>query len=156
MNDFLTSADALHGTPSSRRDVLRALAALGAAGLALPGHAQAYPSKPIKLVVGYPAGGSVDLIGRVLADAMAPRIKATAVVDNQGGAAGAIAAQRVATSAPDGYTLLVGSSNELVGTRMVNPAQRYDGLKDFTPNRHDGHRPGGAHGGAAHGHQVHP
>lgn len=133
MNNFLTSADAFHGTSSSRRDVLRTLAALSAAGLALPGHAQAYPSKPIKLVVGYPAGGSVDLLGRVLADAMAPRIKATAVVDNQGGAAGAIAAQRVATSAPDGYTLLVGSSNELVGTRMVNPAQRYDGLKDFTP-----------------------
>lgn len=134
MNHSFLSADDAAPATTSRRDVLRGLAALGAAGLASPGHAQAsYPSRPVKFVVGYPAGGSVDLIGRVIADALAPRFKATALVENQGGAAGAIAAQRVATSAPDGYTLLVGSSNELVGTRVINPAQRYDGLKDFTP-----------------------
>jgi tripartite-type tricarboxylate transporter receptor subunit TctC len=109
---------------------------LGAAalGLVLPAHGQGgFPSKPLKLVVGYPAGGSVDLAARVAGDALAARLQATVVVDNVGGAAGAIAAQRVASAPADGHTLLVGASNELVATRIVNPAQRYDGRRDFTP-----------------------
>lgn len=121
---------------SEARQVLSRRSLLGAAalGLALPAAAQVgFPAKPLKLVVGYPAGGSVDLVARVVGDALAARLRGTAVVDNVGGAAGAIAAQRVASAPADGYTLLVGASNELVATRIVNPAQRYDGRRDFTP-----------------------
>lgn len=121
---------------SEARQVLSRRSLLGAAalGLVLPAAAQgSFPSKPLKLVVGYPAGGSVDLAARVVGDALAARLRGTVVVDNVGGAAGAIAAQRVASAPADGYTLLVGASNELVATRIVNPAQRYDGRRDFTP-----------------------
>jgi tripartite-type tricarboxylate transporter receptor subunit TctC len=92
-----------------------------------------FPSKPIKIVIGFPAGGSVDQVGRVVGDALGQRLKGVVVIDNQGGAAGAIAAQRLVTSPADGYTLLVGSSNELAATKQVNPAQRYDAAKDMTP-----------------------
>lgn len=121
---------------SEARQVLSRRSLLGAAalGLVLPAAAQgSFPSKPLKLVVGYPAGGSVDLAARVVGDALVVRLRGTVVVDNVGGAAGAIAAQRVASAPADGYTLLVGASNELVATRIVNPAQRYDGRRDFTP-----------------------
>src|SRR6185369_1967940 len=95
---------------------------------ALPVVAQErFPSRPIKLVVGYPPGGSVDVVGRIVADALAQKLEASVVVENVGGAAGAIGAVRVAASAPDGYTLLVGSSNELVGTGILNREQKYDG-----------------------------
>ena len=125
-----------HSFSSEDRQVLSRRSLLGAAalGLALPAAAQgSFPAKPLKLVVGYPAGGSVDLAARVVGDALAARLRGTVVVDNVGGAAGAIAAQRVASAPADGYTLLVGASNELVATRIVNPAQRYDGRRDFTP-----------------------
>lgn len=121
---------------SEARQVLSRRSLLGAAalGLVLPAAAQgSFPAKPLKLVVGYPAGGSVDLAARVVGDGLAARLRGTVVVDNVGGAAGAIAAQRVASAPADGYTLLVGASNELVATRIVNPAQRYDGRRDFTP-----------------------
>jgi tripartite-type tricarboxylate transporter receptor subunit TctC len=75
----------------------------------------------------------VDATARQLADALTPRLKTSIVIDNQGGAAGALAAQRVATSPADGYTLLLGSSNELAATGVLNRAQKYDPAKDFSP-----------------------
>ncbi len=117
-----------------RRRAITALVAASACGIAPAVWAQSdFPSKPIKIIIGYPAGGSVDQAGRVVGDALAQRLKATVVIDNQGGAAGTIAAQRVVSSPADGYTLLIGSSNELAATRLVNPAQRYDATKDMTP-----------------------
>lgn len=95
--------------------------------------ATAYPAKPVKIVIGYPAGGAVDFVGRVVAEALMPHLKGIGVIENVGGAAGAIGAQRVVDSAPDGYTLLVGSTNELTATRLVNRSQRYDARKDLTP-----------------------
>ena len=92
----------------------------------------AYPARPIKLVVGYAPGGSVDMAARVVADILTAKLGGTVVVDNVSGAAGVVAAQRVVTSAPDGYTLMVGSSNELAATDLVNPAQKYDPLTDLT------------------------
>ena len=115
----------------------RALGGLLAGSLLAPGLSAlaqpAYPDKPIKIVTGYPPGGTVDYVGRLLGEALGQRLKTPVVIDNQGGAAGAIAAQRVVSSPADGYTLLVGASNELVATRLVNPAQRYDAQKDMTP-----------------------
>jgi tripartite-type tricarboxylate transporter receptor subunit TctC len=113
-----------------------ALSALAALALLHPAVASAqsdFPSKPVRIVVGYPPGGAVDNIARIVGDAFGPRLRTPIVIDNQGGAAGAIAAQRVVNSAADGYTLLAGSSNEMAATGLVNPAQKYDPQKDFTP-----------------------
>lgn len=118
--------------PFSRR---AALAALGAAAcsFAAPTFAQAYPAKPIRVIVGYAPGGSVDMAARVVADILTAKLGATVVVDNVPGAAGIVGAQRVVNAQPDGHTLMVGSSNEMAATGLVNPAQKYDPLKDLTP-----------------------
>ncbi|MDB5896120.1 MAG: transporter substrate-binding protein [Rhodoferax sp.] len=109
------------------------LAALAATAL-LPAAAQtpAWPTRPITIVVGYPPGGSTDLTGRTLATELSTRLGVPVVIDNVGGAGGAIGAQKVANAAPDGYTLLVGANNEIAISRLVTPATKYE-LKDFTP-----------------------
>lgn len=107
--------------------VLSALAALPCAA-----QPDAYPSKPITLVVGYPAGGSTDLTGRVLGAELTRKLGVPVVIENVGGAGGAIGAQKVAHAAPDGYTLLVGASNEIAISRLVSSSVKYE-LKDFTP-----------------------
>jgi tripartite-type tricarboxylate transporter receptor subunit TctC len=117
-----------------RSRFVAALLALAAAAAVAPALAQErFPSRPVKLVVGYPPGGSVDVTARILAEYLAPRLEAPVVVENVGGAAGAIGAARVAQGPADGYTLLVGSSNELVGTGILNREQKYDGVRDFAP-----------------------
>jgi tripartite-type tricarboxylate transporter receptor subunit TctC len=116
----------------SRRSVLGNLGAM-ALSMAAPSFAQSrYPEKPIKLLVGYAPGGSVDMAARVVADILTAKLGTTVVVENVSGAAGVVAAQRIVTSPADGYTLLAGSSNEMVATAQVNPAQKYDPLKDLT------------------------
>lgn len=119
----------------SRRRLLAATAAsMGLAALHTPAWSQSsYPDRPVRIVVGYAPGGSVDFAARVVADMLAARMNATTVVDNASGAAGTLGAQKVVSSKPDGYTLLVGSSNEMAATAQVNPAQRYDPLADLTP-----------------------
>lgn len=106
------------------------LAALLAAALA-PAWSQAYPEKPITLVVPYPAGASVDRIGRALAVELGKRLRTPVVVENIGGASGTIGAKKVQRAPADGYTLLVGSVNDL----MVGPAALRSGyaVRDFTP-----------------------
>lgn len=96
-------------------------------------HADAYPSRPITLVIGYPAGGSTDLTGRVVGEELARVLKATVVVENQAGGGGGLAAQRVAKATADGYTLMMASNNELVINQYINKQIRTDGQKDFTP-----------------------
>ncbi len=95
--------------------------------------ASTYPDRPITIVVGYPAGGSVDLNGRVVAETLAKKIGANVVVENQGGAGGTIGAQKVIRARPDGYTLLVGSLNEIIIASLVNPAVKYNGMTDLQP-----------------------
>lgn len=119
--------------PARRRLALAALGLLASAPLTSAFAQPAYPNKPIKLVVGYAPGGSVDMAARVVADILAAKLGGTVVVDNVAGAAGVVAAQRVVSSPADGYTLMVGSSNEMAATGLVNPAQKYDPLTDFTP-----------------------
>ncbi|MDI1271626.1 MAG: tripartite tricarboxylate transporter substrate binding protein [Polaromonas sp.] len=101
---------------------------------ALPVAAQpeAYPGKPITIVVAYPPGGSTDLTGRTLAAEMSKKLGVPVVIENIGGAAGAIGAQKVVHAAPDGYTLLVGANNEIAINRLVSASVKYD-IKDFTP-----------------------
>jgi tripartite-type tricarboxylate transporter receptor subunit TctC len=97
-----------------------------------PASAQAYPSKPITLVVAYPPGGSTDLTGRALGVELSHRLGVPVIIENVGGAGGAIGAQKVANAAPDGYTLLAGASNELAISKLVNANVKYE-AKDFTP-----------------------
>ncbi|WP_341891402.1 tripartite tricarboxylate transporter substrate binding protein [Variovorax sp. YR752] len=92
-----------------------------------------YPNRPITIVIGYPAGGSVDAVGRAVADGLGKQLPATTVVENLGGAAGAIGVQRVVNAVPDGQTLIFGSSSEFVATQLLNPAQKYDASKDLVP-----------------------
>lgn len=78
----------------------------------------AYPAKPIKAVVPFPAGGATDVVGRPFADALSEVLQKPVVIENRGGAGGAIGASAVAKAKPDGYTLLIGT----VGTTSINPA----------------------------------
>lgn len=112
-----------------------AIAAASALAWVLPvaAQAQTYPSKPVTLVVPYPPGGSADLIGRVLADKLSTRLGQAVVVENKGGAAGAIGSELVARSKPDGYTLLIGISDTHALGPAVNPDLPYDPKADFTP-----------------------
>jgi tripartite-type tricarboxylate transporter receptor subunit TctC len=105
-----------------------------AAALLLGGIAHAaFPSRPITLVVGFPAGGGVDVVGRILAQGMAARLNSPVVVDNKGGASGAIGAQFVKRAAPDGYTLLMAPTTSYVmSEKMTTPeAAGYEIAKDF-------------------------
>jgi len=107
-----------------------------AIGLATPpalAQTDHYPSKPITIVVGYPPGGSTDLTGRVLGAELSKKLGVPVVIENLGGAGGAIGAQKVASAAPDGYTLLVGANNEIAIKRLVAPASVKYEAKDFTP-----------------------
>lgn len=95
--------------------------------------APAYPTKPITLVVGYTAGGSVDLVARTVAPELGKRLGQSVVIENLGGAGGTIGAQKVVKAEADGYTLLMGSGSEVSIARLTNPAVRYDGEKDLAP-----------------------
>lgn len=102
--------------------------AVGAAGAT-----GAYPTKPITLVVGYTAGGSVDLVARTVAPELGKRLGQSVVIENLGGAGGTIGAQKVVKAEADGYTLLMGSGSEVSIARLTNQAVRYDGEKDLAP-----------------------
>jgi tripartite-type tricarboxylate transporter receptor subunit TctC len=109
---------------------LLALAALCAA--ALPAMAQTYPTRPVSMIVPYPAGGVTDGLARLLADHMKGTLGQTIVVENMGGAGGSIGAGRVAQAPGDGYTLSVGNWS----THVVNGAVyalKYDLVRDFEP-----------------------
>ncbi len=95
-----------------KRTLLAAFAA--AIAMALPAEAQEWPTRPVKLVVNYPAGGSMDAISRPWAEALAKRLGQPVVVENRAGAAGALGTEVVAKAAPDGYTLLASPNGPLV------------------------------------------
>lgn len=106
-----------------------------AAALVLPhgAFAQAYPSRPVTLVVGFAAGGGADLVGRTLADEMAKVIGRQIIVDNRPGAGGTIGAEIVARAAPDGYTLFVGGMGPNATAHSLYPNLKYDSIRDFAP-----------------------
>ena len=109
-------------------------AALVALGLAAPVHAQKaeYPVRPVRVVVGFPAGGPSDILARLVAQNLAQSTGQQFVVDNRGGASGMIGAELVAKAPADGYTLLV-----VPATHAVNPSLykkiAFDTVRDFTP-----------------------
>lgn len=98
------------------------------------GQAQtAYPDRPVRLVIPYAAGGSLDVVGRVLAEKFQAQTGQTLIVDNRGGAAGQIAADYVARAQPDGYTLLLGTAAQTSIASAYFKKLPYDPLKDLIP-----------------------
>jgi tripartite-type tricarboxylate transporter receptor subunit TctC len=95
--------------------------------------AQTYPAKPVRLVVPFPPGGPADSVARVLAQKLNEALGQQVVVDNRAGATGTIGAGIVAKSPPDGYTLLLGTSNEIAMSPGLFDKLPYDPTKDFTP-----------------------
>jgi tripartite-type tricarboxylate transporter receptor subunit TctC len=112
---------------------VRGFAVVAAAVCMTFAHAQTYPSKPITVIVGYPAGGSTDLAGRTIATELGKRMGQPFVVENIGGAGGTIGAQKVVSAAADGYTLLLGTNSEIAIAKLTNAAIKYDGTKDLAP-----------------------
>jgi tripartite-type tricarboxylate transporter receptor subunit TctC len=104
-------------------------------GVAAPfAHAQnPYPSKPVKLIVPFPAGGPLDTVSREIAQKLTETWGQAVVVDNKAGAGGTIGADYVAKSAPDGYTILMGALSTHAVNPSLYPSMPYDAAKDFAP-----------------------
>ncbi|MEI6321078.1 MAG: tripartite tricarboxylate transporter substrate binding protein [Pseudomonadota bacterium] len=113
---------------------LRAGAVLAAMAVAATVQAQAqFPDRPLRLVVPFAPGGNIDLTARTIAPGMSQVLGQPVVVDNRSGAGGRIGAEVAAKSAPDGYTLLLGSSGSLTINPVFGTNVSYDPLRDFTP-----------------------
>ncbi len=95
--------------------------------------AQDFPNRPIRIIVPFVAGGPTDVAARLIARSMLPHLGQPVVVDNRGGAGGITGAQTVVTSAPDGYTLLLGTFGPLIVSPAVNKALSYDAIRDLAP-----------------------
>ena len=117
-----------------RKGFLRAVAIVAiATAPVVQASAQTYPSRPITLVVPFPAGSTTDLVGRILSEELSKVAGQQVVIDNRGGAGGSVGTEAVARAEPDGYTLLMGT----IGTHSINPAVyakiNYDPIADFAP-----------------------
>ena len=115
----------------SRRTALTLLAAASAG--TSPASAQAWPTKPLTIVVPYAAGSATDTLARIMAERLAPRLGQPVIVDNKGGGNGSIAANFVAKSAPDGYTLMIATAATHAGNPNLMKSVPYDSLADFAP-----------------------
>jgi tripartite-type tricarboxylate transporter receptor subunit TctC len=99
-----------------------------------PAHAQSdYPNKPIRMIIGFPPGGSTDIIGRVVATKLGDRLGQKVVVENRAGAGGTIGADAAAKAAPDGYTLTIGTTSTHAVAPGVYTKLSYDPIKSFSP-----------------------
>lgn len=101
--------------------------------LSLPATAQPYPAKPVRIVVPFPPGGPTDIVTRLMAPKMTEAMGQQVIVENRGGAGGAIGTEQVAKSAPDGYTLIMGTIGGLAVAKSLNPKLGYDTLRDLAP-----------------------
>src|SRR5580765_6033209 len=109
---------------------LALLLALGCSGA----HAQGYPARPIKLVVGFAPAGAADFVARALSEPLARALGQPIVVDNRPGAGSSIAAEYVAkNSAPDGYTLLIASPSSILVNPLISPKAGFDPRRDLAP-----------------------
>jgi tripartite-type tricarboxylate transporter receptor subunit TctC len=109
------------------------LAAAGLAALPMPALAQAYPARPVRLVVPFPPGNTSDIISRMLAEEAQQRFGATVVVENRAGASGALGVQAVTGARPDGYTLLVTTQSPIVVNPPLTRNLPYDPIRELAP-----------------------
>lgn len=115
------------------RDMVMIGTALIAAAAAITVSAQTYPTKPVRIIVTFPPGGPTDIVGRALAQKLTETFKQQFIVDNRPGAAGTIGTDIAAKSAPDGHTLLLGTSSGLSLNPALNPKLPYNAFNDFAP-----------------------
>jgi tripartite-type tricarboxylate transporter receptor subunit TctC len=126
----------------ARRRVLRSGVALAiASAFALPVAAQTWPTKPIRLLVGFAPGGGTDIVARSLAPKISEILGQSVIVENRSGASGTIAATEVARAPADGYTLLMGHTNSNAIAPFVLTSVPYDAATDFTPITYIGYVP---------------
>jgi len=116
-----------------KRVVHTLLAAAAALTIAAPAGAQAFPNKPVKIIVGFPPGGPLDTHARVLVDQLQKHLGQTVIIDYKAGAGGSIGADMVAKSPADGYTLLMANTGTMVINQFVYPKNPYETLRDFVP-----------------------
>jgi tripartite-type tricarboxylate transporter receptor subunit TctC len=114
-----------------RRSLLSSSLALSAWGVS-PSFAQAYPNKPVRMIVPFPAGGATDVLARALAIKLGEKLGQNVVVENRPGAGGTIGSAAVAQAAPDGYTILLATSSTHSIGPVINPKIPYDAQADFT------------------------
>ena len=100
---------------------------------ASPGSGHAYPSKPVRMIVPFPPGGGNDILARTVSQRLTDVVQQQIIVDNRGGAGGALGAQIAANAAPDGYTLFLGSVGNLAQNPVLQAKPGYDPLRDFAP-----------------------
>jgi tripartite-type tricarboxylate transporter receptor subunit TctC len=120
--------------PATRRHFLQRASTLGLVGLApVLARAAAYPDKPVRLIIPYPAGGATDNLGRLAAQALQLALGQSFVADNRGGGGTTIGTRALAQSAPDGYTLGMVDSSFTINPGLLGAKLPYDTLKDFAP-----------------------
>lgn len=117
---------------------LSTLALIAAPTLAM---AEKFPDHAITIIVPYAAGGSNDLVARVLSQSLSQNLGVSVVVDNAAGASGTIGAAKAVRAKPDGYTMLMGSNSEISIAALTNSAVKYDGQRDLVPVRMVGSQP---------------
>lgn len=123
----------VHRAHPGRRPLLALAFGLAALAAAASSHAQAWPAKPVTVVVPFPAGGSTDILARLLAKRLGDSLGQNFVVDNRAGANGNLGAAAVANAAPDGYTLLFTTTGPLVFNKFIYKTTPFDPQRDFTP-----------------------
>lgn len=120
-------------TQTTRRRLISGLSALPIAGAFGPARAQAYPTKQIRFMVGFPAGSTTDAIARVLAEQVRARLGQPTIIENRAGANGVLGVSEAARAAPDGYTVLVTNSSSITVNPQVYKKIPYLPERDFTP-----------------------
>ncbi|WP_420104019.1 Bug family tripartite tricarboxylate transporter substrate binding protein [Bosea sp. (in: a-proteobacteria)] len=110
-----------------------AAAAVFAAVAAVPGQAETYPSRPVTMVVPFAAGGTTDVLARIIAEAMGKELGQNVIIENIGGAGGRTGTERVVRSAPDGQTILFGNMGPMAASKALFADTRYDPRTDLKP-----------------------
>jgi tripartite-type tricarboxylate transporter receptor subunit TctC len=120
---------------------LLCIAALGICAAPANAQAQNYPSRPITVIVPFPAGGPSDVVARIVTEQMGKLLGQSLIIENIGGAGGTIGSGHVAAAKPDGYTLLAGSMGSHVAAPVLTPNIKYDSARDFEPIGFTAHAP---------------